>query len=431
MKVEFTLNNTKYTTVNSFKSNNRKTSNCEYLAAFYVDLDIYNSAFLMEKLKYLDEELLDDFSNFSELLQKQHNEIINQIFKICKLNDIPKPSRINFSGRGYNAFWEIQPKNDGFIGASPALIPIYKQIQQLLVSKFEKLGADSKAVDVSRVFKKEGELNLKSNLSCEQVSKCNTRVDFTTFCNSLFLYSKKEVENFKNEKITKKQLKLCDDLGIVDVDNLTKEEAKYLISSNLDNSKSQNWLLPYLLKIQKKLPRKGSNSNFCYLFGIALKGKSEKTINYYIDKLSKSLYTDLQQIKNDVNSGLKANATYLSKKRINEILSLDTQVPESNNFKKKKKYTSSTIFLKNYNVFLAKYNNKELSKLFNLSLSTIKRCKKIYKKIIYKNKQNKQEFEMFVDSIIIQNNQCVNDVVDIFEKNHKKDTFEMYYNKKE
>lgn len=153
-RVQMVIANTEYITVNKFYGNKRNKANLACLTHFYVDCDIYDSPFGLQMQKKYNELIEDDLSNLEIVLDIIHNKFLVEVGKICKSNKIDLPTSIQFSGRGYQLFWEIEAKDARFEGASPKLALVYQIINKSLVNKFKTLGSHARVTDVSRVFKK-------------------------------------------------------------------------------------------------------------------------------------------------------------------------------------------------------------------------------------------------------------------------------------
>jgi PAS domain-containing protein len=122
-----------------FSKPNRRVINLAQLGLLWVDLDVYNSEFRGEA----PERTLD------------------RVFWYCSEEGIPAPSVAMFSGRGLYLKWI-------FTAAIPRqALPRWLAVQKELLRLFSPYGADSNAIDASRILRLEGTVNTKSGLVCE------------------------------------------------------------------------------------------------------------------------------------------------------------------------------------------------------------------------------------------------------------------------
>lgn len=115
---------------NTFKKFKRSTENLLELKALYIDLDFH------KRTEFTREQVL---GNIDILVQDRK---------------IPQPTHIIDSGHGLNLIWRIK--------RTPAqAVPLWRTIQQYLFEQLDYLGADRRAIDVSRVFRPTGTENAK------------------------------------------------------------------------------------------------------------------------------------------------------------------------------------------------------------------------------------------------------------------------------
>jgi hypothetical protein len=408
--IKLTLDNTEYISVNKFKNNRRTKANLVCLTNFYIDCDIYNTDFGIELQKLFDSKINKDFSNHEEVLNIIHTTFLNAIFARCKELNIECPTRVHFSGRGYQLFWKIKAKNSDFEGASPKLSKLYGIILVSLVEKFTKFGADKKATDVSRVFKCLGQINTKSMLSVDKVFESGLEVSISHFADSVLKYALREVNIFEARPASEKQLTYLKKLNIAVKGNLTAPEANRLIRLHKVRKIKNSWFKSYLDSIACKLPAKGSNSNFAYIYGIASKKtNSKKTDIFYLSNL---LDTDLAQIEHDYSSGLNAKADFVSKNKINMFLNISSSTGITNGQKKRKKYQKVDTWQKyfsTFDVFMQNTSVSQLVKLTNLSKSSIKRIRSTIKTIKKKNDKNITLYQSYLESF---DNKNITQVID-------------------
>lgn len=131
-----------YATVNQF-SFTRKLENLLYTTMFYSDLDIYHT----------------EFKDISK------EDFIEKVLKYCFENKIPEPNIIIYSGNGFYLKWIFSAKCNKY----EFTLDKYKIAQKAIHQLFSFLGADSKALDASRVLRLPGSINSKTGRKCEVI----------------------------------------------------------------------------------------------------------------------------------------------------------------------------------------------------------------------------------------------------------------------
>lgn len=90
-------------------------------------------------------------------LAKLRPEVQCQAFLAeCVAAGVPEPSLVVFSGRGLQVKWVLEHP------APSRAIPRWRSVQRELLNRFRGLGADARALDVSRVLRLEGSTNSRS-----------------------------------------------------------------------------------------------------------------------------------------------------------------------------------------------------------------------------------------------------------------------------
>ncbi|MBR7523934.1 hypothetical protein [Pseudomonas juntendi] len=131
-----------YATVNQF-SFTRKLENLLYTTMLYSDLDIYHT----------------EFKDISK------EDFIEKVLKYCFENKIPEPNLIIYSGNGFYLKWIFSAKCNKY----EFTLDKYKIAQKAIHQLFSFLGADSKALDASRVLRLPGSINSKTGRKCEVI----------------------------------------------------------------------------------------------------------------------------------------------------------------------------------------------------------------------------------------------------------------------
>lgn len=133
---------------------------------------------------------------------------IQDILLYCKDNDIPYPSSIIDSGRGYHLKWvygNAIPKDAH---------GRWNLTQRELCDLFKPLGADRNAIDSSRILRLPGSTNSKNDMPCvvvwvNEVLGEPVRYDFDMLADDLLPYTREESRAYyKKRKKRKKQLRL-------------------------------------------------------------------------------------------------------------------------------------------------------------------------------------------------------------------------------
>lgn len=124
-----------YIAQNEFFKPNRRLVNCSRLTSCYVDLDTYS----IPKLSGLGPEAL-----------------LDALLALCAEISLPEPTQVVYSGRGLQAKWVLSAP------LPSRAVPRWKAVQQALCTQLAPLGADPKALDVSRVLRLVGSVNSRS-----------------------------------------------------------------------------------------------------------------------------------------------------------------------------------------------------------------------------------------------------------------------------
>lgn len=120
-----------YVSLNSFYRMKRGNAHLRTLHNLYVDLDCYNVNMSVDSVMYALE-----------------NDYFNQ--------SIPTPNLVVYSGRGIQLIWNIE-------AISGLAIERWSIVQRAICDELKVFGADSQAIDASRVFRLPASVNSKSN----------------------------------------------------------------------------------------------------------------------------------------------------------------------------------------------------------------------------------------------------------------------------
>lgn len=124
------VTNDSYFSMNTFFTPKRDMNNLRHLHTCYVDIDCYKFNLNVDQVLY---ELKENYFDIK----------------------IPKPNLINYSGRGLQLIWLIEP-------LSGLAIERWTELQRNLYAVLKPFGADSVCLDASRVFRLAGSVNSKS-----------------------------------------------------------------------------------------------------------------------------------------------------------------------------------------------------------------------------------------------------------------------------
>lgn len=156
-----------------FSKPNRRVINLLQLGLLWVDLDVYNSEFAGEAPE----------------------RTLGRVLWYCNEKGIPDPSVVMHSGRGLYLKW---------IFSTPIprqALPRWLAVQKELLRLFSQYGADSNAVDASRVLRLQGTINTKSGLVCDVIHPSKDSApelyDFDLLANEILPYSREEVAAHK------------------------------------------------------------------------------------------------------------------------------------------------------------------------------------------------------------------------------------------
>jgi hypothetical protein len=119
-----------YFSQNTFYKPSRKIENIRQIRALYVDVDFY-------------------------LFNYNKEWVLGNIELLVEDNEIPQPNLIIHSGQGVVCVWFIEP-------VPHMALPLWNVLQNDFLQKLKELGGDSKATDVTRIFRVAGSINSKN-----------------------------------------------------------------------------------------------------------------------------------------------------------------------------------------------------------------------------------------------------------------------------
>lgn len=162
-----------YFTLNSFYKPKRVEENLRYMNCLFVDLDFYKIG----------------------LTQK---EVIKEIDRHVKENNIPKPSMLIDSGRGMYVIWKIKP--------IPSMaVKLWRFTVQHLCKKLSKLNSDFACTDPGRVLRVPGSINSKCGKRVEIITVNEIEYDIHDIKSRYLPSIDKVKEKKENKKITERK----------------------------------------------------------------------------------------------------------------------------------------------------------------------------------------------------------------------------------
>ena len=135
---------------------------------------------------------------------KSAERLANDFIEICKFNDVPVPSIINFSGQGLQVKWLFERP------LSAKAAPRWQALQEHLLKKFVDFGADPQSIDAARILRVVGSENPKPSAKhaiCRTVfvnrdeADNVVRHDFELLCEAVLPYSREEAREWKMQRL--------------------------------------------------------------------------------------------------------------------------------------------------------------------------------------------------------------------------------------
>lgn len=172
-----------------FSAPNRRLVNLNWITNGYVDLDTYKHP---------------------ALAGLHPEQVTMQLLEHCRDNNIPLPSYVIHSGRGYYMKWSwSHPVPKEAAGRAMA-------VNRMLVQTFQDFGADSHATDLSRILRVVGTENTRSGemtrliwANKDQVGAVAT-YEFDSFANEVLPHTLEEWRAYRDGKAKKAELVVLD-----------------------------------------------------------------------------------------------------------------------------------------------------------------------------------------------------------------------------
>lgn len=167
------VDNDSYVSMNTFYSPKRYSTNLREIRAFYVDLDCYNVGLTPEQVVM---NLKTDYFD----------------------TNLPTPNLINYSGRGVNLIWFLDP-------ISGLAINRWNKLQKKILDMLKPLGSDEASTDASRVFRLAGSTNSKSGKTVYAELLHNYKYDFQEVIEEYFPAIKQKNKPKTKERLSNKK----------------------------------------------------------------------------------------------------------------------------------------------------------------------------------------------------------------------------------
>lgn len=169
---EVLLDETAYVTMNRFHGP-RNGSKLAQLNALYLDLDVHGRPGS----------------------HRSHEDWAEQLYSDLAKMGLPRPSLLNFTGRGLCAIWLLNP-------LPPKAIPRWSAAIRAHIGLFRHLGADKKCSDTARVFRIPGTTNEKSGLKVRTIGGSFARYGFDALADKIFKASGRPTRSELSRKKT-------------------------------------------------------------------------------------------------------------------------------------------------------------------------------------------------------------------------------------
>lgn len=153
-----------------------------------------SDVFITPNTLYIPERNTDNIRQFRALYvdidSVKDNQVYTayKIFEMAEKGQIPKPSMIVNSGSGIHLYWRIK-------NAPHSAKYTWQNIEDMLIYRLKKFGADSRVSDSSRVLRLPNTINSKSNTKASIMYIDNT-IEY-----SMFDLKEKYVNQFKKKQI--------------------------------------------------------------------------------------------------------------------------------------------------------------------------------------------------------------------------------------
>ena len=140
-----------------------------------------------------------DLDTYSAGIQVGAEQQLAMLQAHCKNNGIPQPNLVVYSGRGLQAKWVLES------GLPSQALPRWSAVQRELCKKLAPLGADARALDVSRVLRLTQTVNTKSGQTVRVLHHDQSNYDFEQLCGNVLPYTREQIREWREQAKERKE----------------------------------------------------------------------------------------------------------------------------------------------------------------------------------------------------------------------------------
>lgn len=140
-----------------------------------------------------------DLDTYAAGIQATAEQQLSMLQAHCKSNGIPQPNLVVYSGRGLQAKWVLES------GLPSQALPRWSAVQRELCKKLAPLGADARALDVSRVLRLTQTVNTKSGQAVRVLHHDQSNYDFEQLCSNVLPYSREQIREWREKAKERKE----------------------------------------------------------------------------------------------------------------------------------------------------------------------------------------------------------------------------------
>lgn len=140
-----------------------------------------------------------DIDTYSKGIKGTPEQQLSMLQELCDQQGIPQPNLVVYSGRGLQAKWILES------GLPSQALPRWSAVQRELCKKLEPLGADARALDVSRVLRLTQTVNTKSGNTVRVVHQDQSHYDFEQLCDDVLPYTREQIKAFREQSKARRE----------------------------------------------------------------------------------------------------------------------------------------------------------------------------------------------------------------------------------
>jgi hypothetical protein len=171
----------------------------------YVAQNLFRGSRKDESLAWLNANYIDcDFYKMAEHQDKPVGQVVKEALDHLKELKIPSPTMTVRSGRGFQFIWTINPIS--ITKEDQSARPRWKAVQTHLQKALARFGADTMALDTSRIFRVAGSINSKNGevVEVDHVIEGRSRYCFDDLADQVLPLSREECRALKAQAKAKK-----------------------------------------------------------------------------------------------------------------------------------------------------------------------------------------------------------------------------------